>query len=415
MAECISVGSEDKTLLIVGAGDEQVPAYMSAKAKGLKVVGTDLNPQAPGFNYADFALIASTRDPEATYEAVSEFCKVHSVDGVITIANDVPVTVAFITEKLGLPGISLESASLASDKVRMKEAFDEAGVKCPWWSAVSAPSHLRQLIADRAADRFVIKPVDGRGARGVLLLGPDSDLDWSFNEAKRWGECGRVMVEEFVPGMQLSTESFLIDGNAHTPAISERNYEYLDRFSPYIIENGGTIPARITEEQRHGIDRLIEAGSAALGVSEGIVKGDLILTPDGEPVIVELALRLSGGWFATHQIPAATGVSLVEVAIDHALGLQVAPDRLRPTRNRSTATRYWFPEAGTIQSIDGEEELKKLEGLIDYGFFRNVGDVQPEVKMHPDRFGYLMVQAESWADAIDRVNLGLDSLSVNIR
>lgn len=403
------------TLLIIGAGDEQVPAYKLAKAKGFNVVGTDINPDAPGFNYADNALICSTRDAEQTLRAVMDFCKDYSVDGVMTIANDVPYTVAFIAENLGLPGIDIKSAKLVSDKLLMKQAFKASGVNCPWFSSVSDADHLKQLISEKALSRYVIKPVDGRGARGVLLLDSESDLNWAFNEARRWGDCGRVILEEFTSGIQLSTESFLIDGKAYTPAISERNYEFLERFSPYIIENGGTIPAQLDDHQLEKINELIESGAAALGVSDGIVKGDLILKGDGEPVIVELALRLSGGWFATHQIPAATGVDLVDIAIDFALGEKIDPARLIPKFHKSTAIRYWFPNAGKISSIDGENHLKELEGLIDYGFFRNVGDVQPEVKMHPDRFGYVMVQADTREVALDNVNKGLQMLSVTVQ
>jgi len=215
--------------------------------------------------------------------------------------------------------------------------------------------------------------------------------------------------------LQLSTESFLIDGKAYTPAISEIIYELLERFSPYIIENGGTIPALLDDNQLEKINELIESGAAALGVKDGIVKGDLILKPDGEPVIVELALRLSGGWSASHQIPAATGVDLVDVAIDFALGEKIDPTRLSPKLQKSTAIRYWFPESGQISSIYGESQLKELDGLISYGFFRDVGDIQPEVKMHPDRFGYVMVQADTREAALENVNKGLGMLNVAVQ
>ncbi len=403
-----------KTLLIIGAGQEQVPAYQAAKARGLVVVGTDMNPDAPAFGWADHGLLASTRDPAATLRTIGDFTLRHPIHGVMTIANDVPHTVAVVAQALGLPGMAVASAQTVADKWLMKEAFQRAGVACPWFAPVADAQTLRRLMVEHGAQRYVIKPVDGRGARGVLQLGPDSDLDWAVDEARRWGECGRLIVEEFQPGLQLSTESFLLDGVAHTPAMAERNYEFLERFSPYIIENGGTIPAPIDEPLRQRIDRLIAAGAAALGVREGIVKGDLIVTPEGEPIIVELALRLSGGWFASHQIPAASGVSLVDAAIAHALGEPVTAEQLQPTRRRATAIRYWFPPAGVINAIDGEANLRALPGLISHGFFRQVGDRQPEIKMHPDRFGYVLVEADDRPTALARVADGLNRLKVKV-
>lgn len=404
-----------KTLLIIGAGAEQVPAYKAAKNRGLIVVGTDMNSAAPAFEWADHRLYASTRDAQATLAAVRKFAVAHPIDGVMTIANDVPYTVAVIANAFGLPGISVEAARLVTDKLLMKEAFRSADVACPWFASVSNVAELKRLISASAAKSFVIKPVDGRGARGVLLIDQDSDLEWAFAEAKRWGECGRLILEEFVRGIQLSTESFLIDGVIYTPAISERNYEFLERFAPFIIENGGVLPALLDADLRAQIDHLIALGAAALGVRDGIVKGDLIVTPDGKPLIVELALRLSGGWFATHQIPAATGVSLVDAVISYALGETVSGQQLTPTRQRATATKYWFPPPGIISRIDGEESLKELPGLLAYGFFRKVGERQPEIRMHPDRFGYLIAEADDRETALAIANEGLKRIQIEVK
>ena len=39
------------------------------------------------------------------------------------LLSDVPLTVASVAHALGLPGISIESAQLASDKLAMKNCF----------------------------------------------------------------------------------------------------------------------------------------------------------------------------------------------------------------------------------------------------------------------------------------------------
>ena len=156
------------------------------------------------------------------------------------------------------------------------------------------------------------------GARGVLLIDKNTELEWAFSEAKKYGSTGKIILEEFVNGLQLSTESFLRNGKVFTPAISERNYEFLERFFPYFIENGGTIPANLTSNMKNKIDKLISDGAMALGVKEGIVKGDIVIKSDGTPMIIELALRLSGGWLSS-QDTYATGVNLVDIVISHAL------------------------------------------------------------------------------------------------
>lgn len=403
-----------KTLMIIGGGVEQIPAYKAAKKRGLIIVGTDVKEDAPALAFADHVLLVSTRDAEATAERAVVFRKSHPVDGVMTIANDVPYTVALTAKKLGLHSISLDAAQCASDKLIMKQRFQKDDVPCPWFSAIETIEQLEGFTNNRVQETYVLKPVDGRGARGVLLLDDTIDLHWAFAESRRWGDSGRLILEKFIPGVQLSTESFILDDVCYTPAIAERNYSRLDEFKPYIIEDGGTIPAQLSNRQHVAIDDLILRGARAMGITDGIVKGDLVIDSEGNPLIIELAARLSGGWFASHEIPAATGVSLVDAVISYALREKITPEHLTPKWDYSTAIRYWFPESGRIKAISGEETLKTIPGLLQYGFFRKPGELQPVIHMHPDRFGYVLVQGDNREEAIARVEEAIESLHVEI-
>jgi biotin carboxylase len=401
--------------MIIGAGVEQVPAYELAKARGFKVVGTDLNPNAPGLKIADYALHVSTKDAQSTVKAAEKFNKLQKIDGVMTIANDVPFTVALVAKKLGLNSISLDAAMYASNKLAMKNKFLEHGVECPWFSEISSISELEQAVRDISGQNYVLKPVDGSGARGVVLIDESTNLNWAFKESMSWSDTGVLIIEKFIEGMQLSTESFLINGKCYTPGISERNYSKLNDFRPYIIENGGTIPAQIKAPLRKKITSLILRGAASMGIDKGIVKGDIVIDKNGQPMIIELAARLSGGWFSTHQIPLATGVNLVNAVISESLGIPLMESEFEESKSRATAIRYFFPPEGEILSIDGLVEMKNSLGVRKYGFFRGVGDFQPKVLMHPDRFGYVLVEASNRDEAVALVEQAMSKLKIEIK
>ncbi len=404
-----------KKLVIIGAGAEQVYAYKLARDYGYFVIATDANPKAPAVVLSDHFLLASTRDANETLNAIISYCKHNGkIDGVMTIANDVPYTVACVADYFSLPGHSVSSAILANNKFLMKEAFKKNNVSCPDFWKVSSLTKLKDLVSNENLVRFIIKPVDGCGARGVLLLKHSDDLKWAFDESLSWSDEKTLIVERFIPGMQISSESYLIKGKAHTPALAERNYSRLKEFSPYIVEDGGTIPAPIDDNISVKIDRLIERGAKAMGVTEGIVKGDIVIDDNGKPQIIELALRLSGGWFASNQIISATGVDLVDAVIKQAFGMSVTQEMLSPKHNKSTSVRYWFPKAGQIKSIKGEDKIKKCPGLLKYGFFRKEGDYQPMVRMHPDRFGYVIVEGKDRDESIIRVNNALSLLNIKV-
>jgi biotin carboxylase len=404
-----------KKIVIIGAGVEQAYAYHLAHNSGHYIIATDSNPDAPAVKLSDHFIKVSTKDADKTLIALQEYCSENGlIDGVMTIANDVPYTVACVAEFFSLPGHSVDSALISTNKLHMKQAFKTNGVACPEFWEVRSASELKTILRQERVDLFVLKPLDGCGARGVLLLKSTDDIDWAWRESLNWSKCRTLLLERFVSGLQISSESFIISGKANTPAISERNYSRLTQFSPFIIEDGGTIPAPISEGLKKKIDHLIEEGAKAMGVSDGIIKGDIVIDENGDPLIIELALRLSGGWFASDQIIAATGVDLVKAVMNQALGESVSENDLSAKKNKATSIRYWFPKSGKIRKIRGENLLQKTPGLLKYGFFRKSGEIQPTIHMHPDRFGYVLVEGADRIEVISRVEKAISCLNIDM-
>ena len=401
----------NKTLFIVSGGSEAVPGIQRAKDMGLHVVVSDVNPKAPGFAIADDCIIADTYGIEETVVAAMHYHKTtRPVDGVICIASDVPLTVASVANALGLPGISIETARLAADKLAMKQCFVERGIAVPWFSEVSSLKHLRRIISEHDLP-LVLKPVDSRGARGVLRLTESIDLDWAYEHSVSFSPSGRVMVEEYLEGPQISTESAIINGRAFTPGFTDRNYEFLDRFAPYIIENGGHQPSILTTEQQNTVSRLAEQAALAMGISTGIAKGDMVLTKDG-PKVIEIAARLSGGWFSTDQIPLATGVDLIGVAIKLALGEKVEEEDLIPQYQKGVAIRYFFPEPGRVKKIRNADKFDGVSWVHRLGFFVKPGDMIEPVTNHTKRAGFVITTGETRDEAVERAEQVVESIKI---
>lgn len=390
-----------KTLLVVSGGVEAVPGIIRAREMGLYVVVSDYNPAAPGFAHADDRIIASTYDAEATAAAAENYHRLkRRIDGVICIAADVPLTVATVAHRLGLPAIPMESARLAGDKLAMKRRFVEQGLPVPWFSPVETAGHLDAIIKSRGYN-LVVKPVDSRGARGVLRLTEGLDPARAFHEAQKNSPTGRVMVEEFITGTQISTEAVVLAGQGYTLGFCDRNYEYLDRFAPYIIENGGTQPSVLAAEERRAVAELAVQAGKALGIATGIVKGDMVLGERGA-MIIEIAARLSGGWFSTDQIPLHTGVDFVGAAIKLALGEPVAAAELAPCRRQGVAIRYFFPPAGKIEKAPNLDKINEMPGVYKSVLFVRPGDVVAPVTDHTCRAGCVITVGETREEAVGR-------------
>jgi len=400
-----------KTLLIVSGGIEAADAAKRAKEMGLYVVVSDRDPQAPGFEYADSCILADVYAPDETAAAAERYArKLRPIDGVICVAADAPLTVATVNKRLGLAGISIESAKLACDKLAMKERFLACGVPIPWFSPVATPQALARVAIERGRN-LVIKPVDSRGSRGVQRVEQVADLDKAFYFAQEHSPTDRVMVEQYLSGPQVSTESIVVNGTCYTPGFSDRNYEYLERYAPYFIENGGDLPSHLSPEIQAKVRDVVGRAAAALGIVNGTVKGDIVVHK-GEPHVIELAARLSGGFFCTREIPLNTGVDFIGAAIKVALGEPIAPEDLEPKYFTPVVQRYAFPKAGKVVSVAGEIEARRIEGIAEVVITAKPGDIIPEAGDKRPSAAMVLATGASRDEALKAANDALAQIRI---
>jgi biotin carboxylase len=400
-----------KTLLVVSGGIEAVPGIRRARELGLFVVVSDKDPEAPGFALADDCLLASTYDAEATTAVALRYHReVRPLDGVICVAADVPLTVASVAAALGLPGIAPDAARLATDKVAMKQALARHGVPIPWFAEVDSPAHLQALVAEQGLP-LVIKPVDSRGARGVQMLAAGMDLALAYEQARVHSATGRVVLERYLDGPQVSTESLMIDGVAYTPGFSDRNYEYLQRFAPHIIENGGDLPSHLTDAQQDAIKAAVAHGALAMGIRNGVIKGDMVMH-QGRPHIIELAARLSGGYFCTHEIPLNTGVDLVGAAIRQCLGEPVNGAELQPRYQRGVAQRYIFPQPGVVRAVQVPDWITTDPDIALCEIRTQVGALVGPIEHHPARAGVVIATGVDRQAAIRKAEAAVAAIRI---
>jgi biotin carboxylase len=400
-----------KTVLIVSGGIEAADAARRAKELGYYVVVSDRDTEAPGFAFADSCLIADVYSPTETAAAAERYHrKIRKIDGVICVAADAPVTAATVCQRLGIRGLPLHAAEAACDKLSMKHRFLEAGVPIPWFAAVETPQALQRIAIERG-NNLVIKPVDSRGSRGVQRIAHVADLTKAFMLAREHSPTDRVMVEEYLEGPQVSTESIVIDGKCFTPGFSDRNYEYLERYAPFFIENGGDLPSQLSDETQFKVRDVVAKAAKALGVIDGTVKGDIVVH-NGQPYVIELAARLSGGFFCTREIPLNTGVDFLGAALKLAVGDKVSPDDLEPKHQTPVIQRYAFPKPGKVVRVTGADDARKVSGITDVIVTAKPGDIIPPAGDKRPSAAMVLATGSSRTAALQAANDALACLKI---
>src|SRR5216117_2532602 len=346
-----------KTLLVVSGAREAIPIIAAARRMGLRVLVSDGAPDAPGFRQADAGLLAPTADAEASVEAARAYAQRTRIDGVIGVGAEVARTVAAVAEALGLAGIPPATAALAADRLALRARLRARWVAVPWCAPVEGPAALEALAA-RTQLPLALRPVDGALA---LRLLPDVDPRWAVEVAAAASPGGSVMVEEQVAGARVRAQAIVVDGRATTVALADRVDEVLERFAPFVVERGSTLPSAAHPAAAERIAGTV-AAAAALGMRAGTLSVEVVLGPRG-PVLVELGTGLSGGYVGTHEVPLATGVDLVAAEIRLALGEAPEPGALRARWCQGVARRFLLPTPGTVTSVRGTAEAAAGEGI----------------------------------------------------
>lgn len=386
-------GDQMKTIMILGAGILQLPAIEKAKEMGLEVIAVDMNPNAAGFKIPGVVKeVISTIDTPAILEAA----KRHSIDGIMTLASDMPMqSVAVVCHEMCLVGISEDTALKATNKAFMREALKKSSVPIPLFFSVRGEKEFYRAIENvrNAGCRCIVKPADNSGSRGVVLLNEETDLNVAYNYASRYSRGGELVVEEFMEGPEVSVETLAIDEDVHVIQITDK----LTTGAPYFVEIGHSQPSQLDDETKDQIKKVAIAANKAIGIQSGPSHTEIKVTKDG-PKIVEIGARLGGDCITTHLVPLSTGVDMVESCIKIALGEE--PD-ITQKWSRGSAIRYIKTGIGKVKDIKGVVEAQNNSGVLQVSIVHGIGEQVGEIRNSMDRAGFVITQAENAQGAIN--------------
>ncbi len=400
-----------KTVLFVGAGRHQRGGIVQARRMGLRVAAIDRNPDAPGLAEADIVRVVDFSDVGAALKATARL----RLDGVLTIASDraVPV-VAAIAEARGLPGIGVETAHLATNKIAMRRRFAESGVPHPRFAAVRTLAETRRA-ADEVGFPAVLKPADSSGQRGVFRVESLDDVDSHLHEALVASPAGEAVLEELVGGGELNAIVVARGSTASLVSLS-------DRLRPpgagFAVCSAHLFPAAIEGARRDEAERVAVHAVHALGLRDAIAFPQVIVRPDGRVVAVECAARVPGGQMAD-LVRVGVGVDLIECRLRLALGDELPDELVRPRFVQPLAIRFLTAQpgplpAGRVTFVGPLDRVLAFPGVVQAEAYLQAGEQIRPVRADRDRRGYVLAVADTSLEALERADAAASLLDVDV-
>lgn len=378
-----------KKIMILGASILQVPAIKRAKDMGLYVISIDMDPKAIGFEFADEHHVLSTID----VDAVLELAKKINIDGIMTLASDKPMlTVAKVSNELGLNSISEETSIKVTNKARMRECLAEHNVPIPKFKVATNKEEYLNYIS-QFGSTYIVKPADSSGSRGIFLVENSEKSSEAYNHSIKYSSTGEILIEEYITGPEVSVESITINGKTNIIAITDKN----TTGSPYFVELGHSIPSSLSEEIQENIKKVTIAAIDALGIEVGPSHTEIKVTDEG-PKIIEVGARLGGDNITTHLVPLSTGIDMVKSLINMSIGIFENP---KATKSKGAAISYFDSDEGTINNILNLNEAYKIKGVNEIYFNKTINDKTNKIRSSIDRIGYVISHASTAREAIE--------------
>ena len=394
-----------KVVLILGANTLQIPLIKKANEIGYQTLVVSPKISEPGHRIATYSEKCDVIDEER----VLSLAKLYNICGIITDQTDLPVrTMAYVANKLGLPGNSYDVAQIFTDKYLMREKCKEIGVKCVEYklchSIEEAESFYKSINCD-----VIIKPVDNQGSKGVSKVSSIKELQSKFEEAIKYSRSSGVLIEKFINGKEFLVEGICVDYEYKNLCCGDTEcFDIPDVFSACKREFPSMAPKGIVERVL-SINEIICRG---FGIKQGMTHAEYIL--DGnEPILLEIAARGGGVFISSDLINIQTGIQTEEFLLGIATGeINKLPDFT--LQNKSCCYISFFLPEGRIINVEGVNSVISLPYTHHNNFeLLTIGKNIKKNKDKTTRF-YIIIEAKDHDELLQRCEYIKRSLRVDV-
>lgn len=377
-------------LLLLPTKTYRAAAFLSAASQlGVAVTIASDQPQTLSELSPRKSLVINFSKPEKATEEIVALAQTHPIDAVVGVDDDTTILVSMVSKALSLPHNSVESAHTTRSKYQMRKALAAGGIPSPRFELISISTDPAE-VANGVNFPCVLKPLSLSASRGVIRANNPREFVKAFQrivsilessdvKSRKDVRAAQILVEDFIPGIEVALEGIMIRGRLKVLAIFDKP-DPLD--GPFFEETLYVTPSRLPVDAQNDIISCTAQTADVLGLREGPVHAELRVNDDGA-WIIEIAARSIGGLCA-RTLRFGMGISLEELIIRHAIGMEV--ESLQRERRPAGVMMIPIPHAGILREVRGKTDAEQVTGIEDITISIPIGQ---EILPLPEGASYL--------------------------
>ena len=388
-----------RVLLIAPHGSYRTgPFLRAARELGLAVLVASRGEHSIVASYAE-GLHIDFADRDAALARILAAARAQPFCAIIGTDDSVVELASRASAALDLPHNPAAATRLTRRKDQARICLHEAGVRVPVFATVSVADDVATLeqVAGTVGFPLVMKPLALSASRGVMRADNTDELHAGLARLRAMLGCepgldeterSTVLLERFVPGVEVAVEAMLQDGHLQLLAIFDKP-DPLD--GPFFEETLYVTPSRLPAQTVAAIEQEVAAACAALGLREGPVHAECRVNQAGV-WIIELAARTIGG-LCGRLLRFGTGHTLEQLVLRHASGAPaIAPAGLD---GAAGVMMIPIPRAGVFKRVEGILEARRVPGIDDIDIQIREGHELVPLPEGASYLGFIFARAET--------------------
>ena len=393
-----------KTVLILGAGIQQVPLILKAKQLNYKTIVASIDGDYPGIDNADIFENADISD----IPSILTIAKKHHIDGILTTGNEVGIsTIGAVVDKLNLQGTSYNAALRATHKILMKKALIENDVPTAKFSVINSVENLGKVIKQFGYP-MIVKAAESSGSRGITIVDNEQKIKEAWDRAVAISGPENVLIEEYLKGIEFGAQAVIkknkvVEIFLHNDTVTP---------PPYPSPIGHSMPIKFNVKVINKTKIIIKKAIKALGIMNGIANIDLILVND-MPMVIEIGARM-GATFLPEIISIYGGFD----AYEHILKLAVGGEPELPSfypEQANAALLIRSNKTGILDSIQVPDNVTNNPKLYKITINKKPGDYINKFKNGSDLLGGIVVIGDNKEEAEMRAVKFVRKIKIKIK
>lgn len=316
--------------------------------------------------------------------------------GIFYLAEIDVLRAARISDRLGLTHDREKKAMFFRDKFMMKSLVQSHQLPVPAMARVDSATAMARFIAEQGYP-CVIKPNDGRGSQGVVVLKNEGQL-YKYLAQVKPPEYHNLLIEKFIEGEAYQINALYLKGKAIFVSASRATVSCLDFLSGktlgLVMEDDTPLHRKLIAYTKYLAEEVFPTEENAL------LHLEVFVDKDNNIIFGELACRL-GGCFVNEELGAAFGLDPRMTWLKASL-CEIYPQDLSQRQPVLRVGQLNVPPAqGTLLSI---AEKCPLPFVVKYRATGVVGRQYDAMKLTNGEIVSAIVQAESSREIHERLD-----------